>query len=188
MRAVIQRVRSAKVTVAGRTTGAIGGGLVVLLGIEEADTTADGEWLAQKIAKLRIFDDAEGRMNLSLLDFSGAGAAPSTREGMAALSPSASGLLTPASSLSPTPCPLRPASVLVISQFTLFASTQKGTRPSFNRAAKPAHARPLYEQFLAQLTAALGQPPATGEFGAMMQVELVNDGPVTLVIDSKTRE
>lgn len=187
MRVVLQRVSSARVTVDGRETGSIQRGLVVLLGIEEADTAADGEWLAQKIAKLRIFDDAEGKMNLSLLDLSGAGAAPSTREGMAALSPSASGLLSPASSLSPAPCPLRP-SMLVISQFTLFASTQKGTRPSFNRAAKPAHARPLYEQFIAQVTAATGQAPATGEFGARMQVELVNDGPVTLILDSKVRE
>lgn len=157
MRVVVQRVRSAQVTVAGRTTGAINRGLVVLLGIEDADTPADGEWLAQKIAKLRIFDDAEGRMNLSLLD------------------------------LSPSSSPLSPA-LLVVSQFTLFASTQKGTRPSFNRAAKPDHARPLYEQFLAQCTAASGVPPATGEFGALMQVELVNDGPVTLIIDSKVRE
>lgn len=184
MRVVLQRVASARVTVDGRILGAIGRGLVILLGIEDADTAADGEWLAQKIAKLRIFDDGEGKMNLSLLDLL---PAPS------ALSPAPSLLSTASSPLSPVSSPLSPvpshlSPVLVVSQFTLFASTQKGTRPSFNRAAKPDHARPLYEQFLAQCTAALGVAPATGEFGAMMQVELVNDGPVTLIIDSKTRE
>ena len=158
MRVVIQRVASASVTIAGRVAGRIDRGLLVLVGIEDADTATDGEWLAQKITKLRIFADDSGQMNLSVTDIRGG--------------------------------------VLLISQFTLHASTQKGTRPSFNKAARPEHAKPLYEQFIAQLKAALGDPPAlsgveqvaTGEFGAMMQVALVNDGPVTLVIDSQLRE
>lgn len=166
MRAVVQRVRSARVTIGDRTAGSIDQGLVVLAGIESADTPADGEWLAHKLVRLRIFDDAEGRMNRSLLE------------------------------LAAEPVPLAPAGsagmvrplILLVSQFTLHASTQKGTRPSFHRAARPEHARPLYEQFIGQLTSALGRPPATGEFGAMMQVELVNDGPVTLILDSKLRE
>lgn len=166
MRVVIQRVSSARVTIAGRVTGQIEHGLLVLVGIESADTAADGDWLAQKIVKLRIFADTGGNMNLSVADIGGG--------------------------------------ILLISQFTLHASTQKGTRPSFNQAARPEHAKPLYEQFIAQLTAALGHPPAvsgverpalsevervqTGEFGAMMEISLVNDGPVTLIIDSKVRE
>jgi len=150
MKVVLQRVSSASVTIGGRVTGAIDRGLLVLVGIESADEAADGEWLAQKVAKLRIFADDTGQMNRSVVEVGGA--------------------------------------ILVVSQFTLHASTQKGTRPSFNAAARPEQARPLYEQFVAQLTAALGRPIATGEFGAMMDVELVNDGPVTLVIDSKTRE
>jgi D-tyrosyl-tRNA(Tyr) deacylase len=161
MRVVIQLVSSARVTVAGRVTGQIERGLLVFVGIESADTAADGEWLAQKIARLRLFADAEGQMNLSLLDLAAAEVSP------------------------PSPV-LRPL-VLLVSQFTLHASTQKGTRPSFNAAARPEHARPLYERFTAQLAAALGRPVATGEFGALMQVELVNDGPVTLLIDSKQR-
>ncbi len=150
MRIVVQRVSSARVTIAGRIAGQIERGLLIFVGIEAADTVADGEWLAQKIAKLRIFADAEQHMNLSVVDLAGG--------------------------------------VLVISQFTLHASTQKGTRPSFNAAARPEPARPLYEQFVAQLTTALGRKVETGEFGAMMEVALINDGPVTLVIDSKTRE
>jgi len=150
MRVVLQRVSAAKVTVEDRVTGEIGRGLLVLLGIAADDTAADGEWLAQKIAKLRIFEDTDGRMNLSVCDVSGG--------------------------------------ILLVSQFTLFASTQKGTRPSFNAAARPEIAIPLYELFQRQLAAALGRPVATGEFGAMMQVSLVNDGPVTIVIDSKQRE
>ena len=159
MRTVLQRVSSASVTIDGRVAGRIERGLLVFVGIEGADTAADGEWLAQKIVKLRIFADEaaaspeQGRgsqMNRSVADIAGG--------------------------------------ILLISQFTLHASTQKGTRPSFNAAAKPEHARPLYEQFIAQLTAALGRPIATGEFGAMMQVALVNDGPVTLLIDSQARE
>lgn len=150
MRIVVQRVASAKVTVEGRVTGEIGRGLLVLQGIVPSDTAADGEWLAQKLTKLRIFEDAEGKMNLSVADLAGG--------------------------------------ILLVSQFTLHASTAKGTRPSFNAAARPEIARPLYELFQQQLSTALGRPVATGEFGAMMQVSLVNDGPVTLVIDSRQRE
>ena len=150
MRTVLQRVSSARVTIASRVVGQIERGLLVLVSVEDADTAADGEWLAQKITKLRIFADAEGHMNLSVQDIAGG--------------------------------------MLVISQFTLHASTQKGTRPSFHRAGKPEYAKPLYEQFVAQLAIALGRPVATGEFGAYMDVALVNDGPVTLILDSKLRE
>jgi D-aminoacyl-tRNA deacylase len=149
MRLVIQRVSSASVSVDGRTTGAIARGLLVLVGIETADTEADGQWLAEKLTKLRIFADAAGQMNLSVIDIAGG--------------------------------------VLVVSQFTLHASTAKGTRPSFNAAARPEQARGLYDRFVAQITALLGYPVQTGEFGAMMQVQLLNDGPVTLIIDSKQR-
>ncbi|SDS51705.1 D-aminoacyl-tRNA deacylase [Opitutus sp. GAS368] len=150
MRVVVQRVSSASVTIAGRVAGRIGRGLLVFVGIEAADASADGEWLAQKIVRLRLFDDPEGHVHLSVADISGG--------------------------------------ILLISQFTLHASTAKGTRPSFTAAARPELAKPLYEQFIAQLTAALDRPVQTGEFGAMMEVALVNDGPVTLVIDSKQRE
>ena len=150
MRAVIQRVSRADVSVAGKIVGEIGAGLLVLLGVAQGDTETDGEWLAQKIAALRIFQDTDGKMNRSVVD--------------------------------------RGGGVLVISQFTLVASTRKGARPSFNDAAKPDLAQPLYENFLAQMQAALGRPAARGEFGAMMQVALVNDGPVTLVVDSRARE
>lgn len=150
MRVVVQRVSSASVTIAGRVAGRIGRGLLVFAGIEEADSAADGEWLASKLVKLRIFADESGQMNKSVADLGGG--------------------------------------ILLISQFTLHAGTQKGTRPSFNRAARPEHAQPLYEQFIAQLATALGRPVATGEFGAMMDVALVNDGPVTLILDSKLRE
>jgi len=149
MRLVIQRVSSASVSVDGRTTGEIARGLLVLVGIETADTEADGQWLAEKLTKLRIFADAAGQMNLSVTDIAGG--------------------------------------VLVVSQFTLHASTTKGTRPSFNAAARPEQARGLYDRFVAQITALLGYPVHTGEFGAMMQVQLLNDGPVTLIIDSKQR-
>ncbi|MBI3884231.1 MAG: D-tyrosyl-tRNA(Tyr) deacylase [Opitutae bacterium] len=150
MRTVIQRVSSASVTIDARVAGQIERGLLVFVGVEAADTAADGEWLAQKIAQLRIFADAESQMNRSVADIAGG--------------------------------------ILLISQFTLHASTRKGARPSFNAAARPEHARPLYEQFIAQLSAALGRPVQTGEFGANMMVALVNDGPVTLVIDSKARD
>ena len=166
MRAVVQRVSSARVTVAGEVTGEIGAGLLVLLGVAQTDTEADAQWLAEKICALRIFPDAEGRMNLSVRDL-------------------VAGVADPGRPL-----------LLVVSQFTLFASTRKGTRPSFNDAAKPDHAIPLYEAFIRFANAALGAPPAlsgvervaTGRFAAMMDVALVNDGPVTIVIDSKVRE
>lgn len=150
MRAVIQRVASARVTVAGEISGEIGRGLLVLLGVAPGDTEADAQWLAEKIVALRIFEDTDGRMNRSVIEIGG--------------------------------------SVLVVSQFTLFASTRKGTRPSFNDAAKPDLAVPLYEAFNRFAGGALGRPVATGRFAAMMEVALVNDGPVTLVIDSKVRE
>lgn len=134
----------------GREAAAIGRGLLLLLGVAGGDTEAEGEWLAEKIAGLRIFEDATGKMNLSVRDVGGG--------------------------------------VLVVSQFTLLASTRKGTRPSFNDAAKPDVAIPLYERFLTQMEAALGRPVARGEFGAMMQVDLINDGPVTIVLDSRLRE
>lgn len=150
MRAVIQRVSSASVTIENEIAGRIESGLVVLLGIEEADTAEDIEWLAGKLMNLRIFVDETGAMNRSVLEIGGG--------------------------------------ILVISQFTLFASTKKGTKPSWHRAAKPAAAIPLYEAMVAKLNAMLGRPVATGRFGAMMQVELVNEGPVTLILDTKDRE
>ena len=150
MRAVIQRVSSARVTVAGEVSGEIGRGLLILLGIAPADTENDARWLAEKIVALRIFEDAEEKMNRSVADIAGG--------------------------------------VLVVSQFTLFASTRKGTRPSFNDAAKPDIAIPLYERFNGFASAALGHPVATGRFAAKMDVSLVNDGPVTLMIDSAARE
>ena len=150
MRAVVQRVSSARVTVAGEVTGEIGAGLLVLLGIAQDDTEADAQWLAEKIVALRIFEDDAEKMNRSVTDIAGG--------------------------------------VLVVSQFTLFASTRKGTRPSFNDAAKPDLAIPLYEAFNRFASTALGRPVATGRFAAMMEVALVNDGPVTLIIDSKVRE
>ena len=150
MRAVVQRVSSASVSIDGAVVGEIGPGLMVLLGVAEGDTPADGAWLAQKIAQLRIFADEADRMNRSVQDIAGG--------------------------------------VLVVSQFTLFASTRKGTRPSFNGAAAPELANSLYQDFVRQLESLLGRPVPTGRFGAMMQVALVNDGPVTLLIDTKTRE
>ena len=150
MRSVVQRVSSARVTVAGETIGEIEVGLLVLLGIAPTDSDADAQWLAEKLCALRIFEDAEGRMNRSVTEISG--------------------------------------SLLVVSQFTLFASTRKGTRPSFNDAAKPDVAMPLYESFNRFATAALGRPVVTGRVAAKMDITLVNDGPVTLVIDSKVRE
>ena len=150
MRAVIQLVSSATVTVADRVTGAIQQGLLVLLAVEDADTAEDIEWLSGKIARLRIFNDDAGVMNRSVQEIGG--------------------------------------DVLLVSQFTLFASTKKGNRPSYVRSARPEIAVPLYEKFLARLTQDLGRPIATGEFGAHMDVSLVNDGPVTILIDSKQRE
>ena len=150
MRAVIQRVSEARVTVDSAIVGEIGAGLLVLLGIAPADTDADAQWLAEKICALRIFEDADGKMNRSVVEVGGG--------------------------------------VLVVSQFTLFASTRKGTRPSFNDAAKPDVAIPLYEAFNRFAGAALGRPVASGRFGALMRISLVNHGPVTLVIDTKVRE
>lgn len=150
MRAIVQRVSTAKVSIENRINGQIDSGLLVLLGIAQGDTAEDGEWLAQKIAKLRIFPDDTGQMNHSVTDIGGG--------------------------------------ILVVSQFTLFASTRKGTRPSFNAAAAPELAESLYNTFVTQMTVTLGRPVATGRFAAMMQVALVNDGPVTLIVDTKTRE
>jgi D-tyrosyl-tRNA(Tyr) deacylase len=150
MRAVIQRVSSASIIIAGQSKASIQTGLLILLGIEETDTTEDIEWLSGKIARLRIFNDEQGVMNRSVLEAGGR--------------------------------------VIVVSQFTLHATTKKGNRPSYIRAARPETAIPLYEQFVQKLTSDLGQPVQTGEFGADMKVNLVNDGPVTILIDSKVRE
>jgi D-tyrosyl-tRNA(Tyr) deacylase len=150
MRAVLQRVASASVTIVGQTKSSIQTGLLLLLGIEEADTAEDIEWLSGKIVRLRIFPDDQGVMNRSVQEVGG--------------------------------------DVLVVSQFTLLASTKKGNRPSYIRAARPELAVPLYEAFVRRLSEDLGKPAATGEFGADMQVALVNDGPVTLLLDTKARE
>lgn len=150
MRIVIQRVSEASVTVEGKITGAIENGLLIFLGIEDEDTQEDIDWLCQKIAKLRIFNDEKGLMNLSVQDVDGG--------------------------------------LLVVSQFTLHASTKKGNRPSFIRASKPAKAIPLYETFLKILEVRSGRSVASGKFGADMKVRLLNDGPVTITMDSKARE
>ena len=172
MRAVVQRVSSASVVIEGATVGAIDRGLLILLGVAEGDTTDDVAWLVPKLAQLRIFEDDAGKMNRSLADLLAAEpAGPDLRS---------------ANSDAPTSSPAPGA--LVVSQFTLLASTRKGTRPSFNAAAKPDVAIPLYESFVRQLEQTLGRRVPTGRFGAMMAVTLVNDGPVTLVLDSKTRE
>jgi len=150
MRAVIQRVAYATVKVDEQVTGQIEKGLLVLLGIEDADTAEDIEWLSSKISNLRIFDDAEGVMNLSVKEIDG--------------------------------------NVLLVSQFTLHASTKKGNRPSYIKASKPDFAIPMYEKMILQLEQDLGKKIQTGIFGADMKVELLNDGPVTIVIDTKNRE
>jgi D-tyrosyl-tRNA(Tyr) deacylase len=150
MRAVIQRVSQASVTIGGAIKGAIQTGLVVLLGIEDADTAEDIEWLCGKLVRLRVFDDEQGVMNRSVQEIQG--------------------------------------DILVISQFTLFASTKKGNRPSYSRASRGEIAIPLYEAFLRKLSEELGKPVESGEFGADMKVSLVNDGPVTVVIDTKAKE
>jgi D-tyrosyl-tRNA(Tyr) deacylase len=149
MRVVLQRVSAAHVTVGGEVIASIGQGVLLLVGVEAADSAADGEWLAGKIARLRIFPDDDGQMNRSVVDIAG--------------------------------------ELLVVSQFTLHASTAKGTRPSFNAAAKPAIAEPLYQLFINQLRQAAARPIATGRFGAMMDVTITNNGPVTLILDSKSR-
>jgi len=150
MRVVIQRVSSASVTVDNHVTGSINRGLLVLLGIEDADTDEDIEWLSNKIANLRIFDDSNGVMNLSLKDVGG--------------------------------------NILLVSQFTLHASTKKGNRPSYIRASKGEVAIPMYEKMITKLGIETGSPVQTGIFGEDMKVALVNDGPVTIVIDSKNKE
>ena len=150
MRTVIQRVTSASVSIGGEVVGEIGKGVMLLLGITPEDTQQDADWLVGKVSRLRIFDDANGVMNLSLLDTGG--------------------------------------DALVVSQFTLMASYKKGNRPSYIHAAPPAVAIPLYEYFVAQLQQTLGRPVPTGQFGADMQVNLTNDGPVTIVMDSKNPE
>jgi D-tyrosyl-tRNA(Tyr) deacylase len=149
MRAVIQRVSEAAVRVGGQVVGEIGVGLLVLLGVEDGDERADAEWLAGKIARMRIFPDGSGQMNVSLLDIGGG--------------------------------------ALVVSQFTLHALTRKGNRPSFIRAARPEHSEPLCEEFCERLEGLLGRPVARGRFAADMKVGLVNDGPVTIIIDSRER-
>jgi D-aminoacyl-tRNA deacylase len=150
MIAVIQRVKHASVTIDGKEERKTGFGIVVLLGIEEADSQEDVDWLSRKIVNLRIFNDADGIMNLSLLEVDG--------------------------------------EILLISQFTLHASTKKGNRPSYIKSAKPDKAIPLYEQFKEALHEVLGKEVTTGEFGAHMDVALVNDGPVTIIIDTKDRK
>ena len=150
MRIVIQRVKCCSVEVEGETIGKIGKGLAILLGIEEADTQEDIDWLCGKISRLRIFDDENGVMNLDIQQARG--------------------------------------QAIVISQFTLFASTKKGNRPSYIRSAGEKIARPMYEKFLTTLSNLLGTEVEHGEFGADMQVSLINDGPVTICIDSKNRE
>ena len=150
MRTVIQRVRHASVTVNRSVISSIGQGLLLLLGIEAADTEEDIQWLCHKVLGLRIFDDEEGVMNRSIMDIDG--------------------------------------EVLVVSQFTLMASYKKGNRPSWIRAAGYEHAVPMYERFVTVLSQALGKPVGTGVFGAEMQVELVNDGPVTICMDTKNKE
>lgn len=169
MRAVVQRVSSASVTIDSCVVGAIDRGLLILLGVESGDTEADAVWLADKLGALRIFPDADGKMNLSLRDLS-----VSLTDGRSAVHGD--------------PAAARAPAALVVSQFTLIASTRKGARPSFNDAARPELAVPLYEFFVRTLEAALGAPVATGRFGAMMQVSLVNDGPVTLILDSRRRD
>jgi len=150
MRVVVQRVRHASVEVGGKVVGSIGQGMLILLGIEADDTDEDAEWLCGKLCRMRIFNDADGIMNLSLQEIEG--------------------------------------EALVVSQFTLHASTRKGNRPSYIRAARPELAEPMYERFKMQLGTLLGRPLASGQFGAMMDVKLLNDGPMTILMDSKVRE
>lgn len=150
MRAVVQRVSQASVTIEGKVKSQIEHGLLVLLGIENADNQEDIDWLVRKIINMRIFSDEAGLMNKSLVDVGG--------------------------------------DVIIVSQFTLFASTKKGNRPSFIKAAKPDVAVPLYENFVKKMEAALGKSIGTGEFGADMKVRLLNDGPVTILMDTKNKE
>ena len=150
MRALIQRVTSASVHIEGNEFSKIDNGLLVLLGIEDEDSESDIDWLSSKISQMRIFDDGNGLMNLSVNDING--------------------------------------KILVVSQFTLHASTKKGNRPSFIRASKPNHAIPMYEEFIRNISDKIQNDVLTGKFGASMQIKIVNDGPVTIWIDSKNRE
>ena len=150
MRFVIQRVSEASVTIDNTIHSSIQAGLLILMGVEELDTTEDADWLCQKLIGLRIFSDTEHKMNLALKDLNG--------------------------------------DVLLVSQFTLFASTKKGNRPSFIKSAKPDIAIPLYEYCIQQLSSLLEKPIKTGVFGADMKISLINDGPVTIIIDSKNKE
>jgi D-tyrosyl-tRNA(Tyr) deacylase len=150
MRIIIQRVTQAQVQIDGKLSSEIGNGLLILLGIEDADSDEDLNWLAQKIVNLRVFNDENGVMNISLIDAN--------------------------------------ADILLVSQFTLFASTKKGNRPSYIKASRPEFAIPLYEKIIAKLEELLGKKIATGTFGADMQISLTNNGPVTIMIDSKMKE
>jgi D-aminoacyl-tRNA deacylase len=150
MRVVIQRVSKSEVVVAGNITASIGLGLLILLGIEEADSIEDVEWLVKKIIQLRIFNDEQGVMNLAIPEVGG--------------------------------------DIIVVSQFTLHASAKKGNRPSYIRAARPETAIPLYEKFISTLESSLGKPVGSGVFGAHMDVSLVNDGPVTIILDTKNKD
>jgi D-tyrosyl-tRNA(Tyr) deacylase len=150
MRLVIQRVTHASVTIEGVLKSKINNGLLILVGIEDADNDADINWLAQKVVNLRIFDDENGVMNRSVTDING--------------------------------------EILIVSQFTLHAMTAKGNRPSYIRASKPDFAIPMYEKFCTKVSDLLGKPVSTGQFGADMKVELLNDGPVTILIDSQRKE
>jgi D-aminoacyl-tRNA deacylase len=150
MRVVIQRVSKASVTIDDKIKSYIATGLLILLGIEDSDNEEDIVWLSSKIVNLRIFNDAEGVMNVSVKDIGGA--------------------------------------ILLVSQFTLHAATKKGNRPSYIKASKPSFAIPMYEKFITQLQTDFGKPILTGEFGADMKVELINDGPVTIIIDTKNKE
>ena len=150
MRALIQRVSSASVQIDNKVFSKIGNGLLVLLGVEDEDSHTDVEWLSSKISQMRIFDDKNDHMNLSVNDING--------------------------------------EVLVVSQFTLHASTKKGNRPSYIRASKPDHAVPMYEAFISQMKDKIQNGVFSGQFGACMQIDLINDGPVTIWMDSKSRE
>lgn len=150
MRVVIQRVKYASVTINGKVKSAIKNGMMVLVGIEDADTDADIDWLSKKLVNLRIFDDENGVMNKSVIDTGG--------------------------------------DILIVSQFTLHASTKKGNRPSYIKASKPDFAIPMYEKFCSRVAEALGKEIYTGEFGADMKCELLNDGPVTIIIDTQNKE
>lgn len=150
MRLLIQRVARASVRVEDQVVGAIDQGLLLLVGVEQGDNEGDATWLAEKVSKLRIFSDSDGKMNASVLDVQG--------------------------------------ELLVVSQFTLHASYKKGTRPSFVKAAHPDHAIPMYEAFVAACETAIGKPVSTGQFGATMAVDLINDGPVTIWMDTQNKE